>query len=204
MRTYTRLKKVLLFLFLLSLFRLLNNCCSCDNTLIYFDIKKLYVSGLDNSGSYPVSNSDTLHHNAIAFEIWLSDSNSTQWACTPAKFGFEQALGCECDNSFKANQTIDSIQIINLGRFNENIEPGQIINEFCLAYPDPYFEPGELYITIPELLENINQQILSDSRIYKFQLFLTEKSIHRNATFSFKVFLSDGTMLSKNIQLALK
>ena len=202
-----RLKRILYILVFLNAFRIIYSCCNCDNNIYYFDLKTVTVKALDNSLDWPVIVEDTtLKRNAVAFEVWLSDEEISEWASNNTGFGFNElyANGCDCGSSYKAKQTIDSIQIISIGKYSEDIYQNQVVNEFC--YAEPIYNSGfpDLYISIDELVNSLNDLVLYDSMVYKFRIVLNSRSIYRSAHFDFKIYLSDSSVISRDIAVVIE
>ncbi|MBN1117428.1 MAG: DUF5034 domain-containing protein [Bacteroidales bacterium] len=167
-------------------------------------MKTVTVKALDNSQEWPVIAEDTtLHRNAVAFEVWLSDEEVSEWACLTNSYGYNELYACECVSSYKAKQNIDSIQIISIGKYNEDIYQNQIINKFCFAESVYNSTLSDLYISMDELVESLNNLVLSGSMVYKFRIFLNSRSIYRSAHFDFKIYLSDGSIISRDIQIII-
>ena len=202
-----RTQKVILFILFVFTIRLVLSCCDCNNTVETFDLTEVEIYPIDNTGTYPQPSNDTLFREAIAFEIIIGSNQMQEFACGKSNFGsFNEAMACECEIYYKSNQTIDSITVFTNSELSFIYPDSTDLSDvFYASEINPEYSDN-LYLTLNELVEEINNYQLANSMQYKFQVFLDKIYIDENiASFTFNFHLSNGEkLIGKSPEIILK
>lgn len=189
--------KSIIVICIVFIIRFVISCCECNSETQNFNVNNLAVNKIDNSGTYPITYSDTVCRSAVAFELILSE---TQVACSPSRnifnAGFSEAFATECDCAalFKPDKTIDSISIISNYRLNYFKAPGSIVSECFVASISAISD--NLYISLAEIIDNFNHKTLSDEKAIRFFLYLTIPVEMDIVSFTFVVYFTDNSNLT--------
>ncbi len=189
-----RAQKIILFVLLAFTVRLIISCCDCNYPVEAFDLKQVEIYPIDNTGAYPQPANDTLYRKAIAFEIQVGDNQLQEFAIKKNSLStFNELKACECVMSYKLNYSIDSITIITNRELSFIYPAKSDLSDKFYASKINWGNPGSLYQTLDELVEDINTYSLSDSRMYRFLVVLDK--IYTNSdivSFTFTFHMSNG------------
>lgn len=198
--------KVVLLIWGAFLIRVLISCCECNSTIQNFDIQNLTIKNFDNSILGATVETDTICKAAVCFEISLSAAETFSYqhvkAGTYSVFPRSYATECECNQQYKASQTIDSISIISNYRLNYDNPSGSNVTPLFVARKTNLV--NELYIPLNQIIEDFNHSYFFDDKTYQFWIYLTIPVEFAQASFNISVYLSDGTRLISSAEVQIK
>ena len=201
------MKKFFIILLIINVVKVFFSCngCDCPDHYIEFDYKKLMIKNLNNNYCRETySESDTMKNAAVAFEITIFESDTFILYTAQNKiipFGISQCYAisydCECSILFKPKQKITDINIITLTQLSEEIPTGtDITNLFVGYHENNYGHCGGLYVSMGEILKNINPEMLYDEKEVSFKVFLKSQLDVSEIQFVISAELSDSRILT--------
>jgi hypothetical protein len=200
----TRLKKTLFLIFAGFILRLLPGCIDCDNEPMPFDFSGMDVTPLDNTGTWiKPREGDKMARNAVAFEIRLfpDDLYRADAPLQVNKAGFAQAFAMEeCPVKFRANQKIENIDVTSVFSISETIGGGSSVVGSMVGLKNNS-GLSSLYLSMNELLDQINPDLYFDDPQEDFMLFLKPEVENDSLQFIFNIQLSDGRVLTKTSEI---
>ncbi|RLD55973.1 MAG: hypothetical protein DRJ01_15910 [Bacteroidetes bacterium] len=195
------------FLILINIIKLFSGCGPCDCNIApgTFDFTQIKTENINNAGRWhSITESDTLKAAAVAFKISVSGNDTLLSAYHISSFGFSQACAfeCYCPIPFKPNQLIEDISIKTIYDLSDDMPAGSDITNFFVGYTDNYSNTSDkLYLSIDEILNKINPDMLYDTQTVSFQVYLKKEITVQKAQFLFSITLSDGRVLSDTTSL---
>lgn len=210
MKMLIRVFKVLIVIFLI---RFMQSCCSilggcsCDETPIPFNLTKISISNLNNSGAgIGINEGNSMYSSAVAFEVMVSDTNQFYPYYSACKtnsittgFSTAMAFSYDCDPYFEAQEKIDSLRIITLYDINQAIVAGEEISDLFFAQSD-YFPNTGLYANLYDVIDHLNTSVNNFPNL-KLQVFLSLPVENNNARFAFNFYLNSGVVICDTTNL---
>jgi hypothetical protein len=191
------MKRISVIIIILNLVRLFQGCNDFTQQIILFDLNKINISNIDNSGLYAVqTESDTMFCEAVAFRIELSDTMNYIHlsALKPAGIGISSCQANEPEPSFKPGQQIESISIVSLFDISDAIPAYTDVTAYFCYTPENYSVPGDLYLSWIQLKEVLNNWSYNNKQV-SFDLYFKENIQAGSAQFTISLGLSDGMTL---------
>jgi hypothetical protein len=191
------IKRISVIVIIFNLVRLFQGCNDFPQQIILFDLNKMNVSNIDNSGLNALqTESDTMFSEAVAFRIELSDTTNFIHlsALKPAGIGIFSCLANEPEPSFKPGQMIETIGIVSLFDISVVIPANTDVTAYFCYGTENYSVPGDLYLSWDQLKEILNDWSYDNKRV-SFNLFFKENIQAAAAQFTVLLELSDGSTL---------
>jgi hypothetical protein len=183
------------------LFRTIQSCCDCTDNYSTFSYVGVDLVNIDNSGRWSrITSDNTMRKNAVAFEVIVfgeSDESLVSKIYSPSGFSQAKALGCNCDDKYKSNQTITGLSIVSIYNINSEYDCGSDVTSLFVA--NNCFDCDDIsyfYCSIDDLLQRVNSKYFYNDYLNRFIVYLTTAVEDTIAQFEFSVALSNGQVLS--------
>ena len=201
-----RFTKIFSICFMLSILSIFQSCGPTESAGIRdFEIDEIRVRNLDNSNEYLSYNaSNTMHKNAVAFEIDLYDSRmyGSQASCTDFIINSCQAYS-PIEPMYKPVHAIRKISIVTLADFSPTLPANTDVSDTFLVLPEEPRTGDYLYRTLADFYTLVHDKVSSYPQI-RFSLVCQERIENTSAQFRITVEFDNNTNLAidtENIEL---